>query len=102
MTGDNRRMRIYANLADAAGSDLEVRTHADLDGASVVGPVVEAYVIAVSRGGFQVEMWRANGRDPYKIKRCGDLDEAVAVAVAAAQGKRRSPVAARPTPGEET
>jgi len=102
MTAEDPQGRIYASLAEAAsGTSLQVRAHADLDGASVAGPVVEAYVVAVSRGGFQVEMWRPNGRDPYKIKRCGDLDEAVTVAVAAATGRRRSPDAAPATPGEE-
>jgi len=44
----------------------------------VVGPEVEAYVVVVSRGGLQVEMWRGSGRDRYEIERFGGLDEAVA------------------------
>ncbi|MEV6965701.1 hypothetical protein AB0M47_11335 [Hamadaea sp. NPDC051192] len=102
MSSESAQARIYARLAEAAsGIGLEVRTHADLDGASVAGPVVEAYVVAVPRSGFQVEMWRPNGRNPYEIKRCGDLDEAVTVAVAAATGRRRSAVAALADPGED-
>jgi hypothetical protein len=88
--------RIHAKLTEAAfNAGLGVRAHVGLDGASVVGRTVEAYVVAVSRGGFQVEMWRANGRNPYKIKCCSDLDEAVTAAVAAATGRRRSAAAAR-------
>lgn len=87
MSGESAKTQIYTRLAEvASGTDLEVRTHADLDGASVIGLVVEAYVIAVGRGGFQVEMWRAEGCDPYKTERFGDLDRAVVAAVAAALG----------------
>lgn len=90
MSGASVRTLIYAKLAEAAtGTGLEVHTHADLDGASVVGPVVEAYVIAVGRGGFQVDMWTAVGRDPFKIECFSELDAAVVTAVNAARGRRR-------------
>jgi hypothetical protein len=78
-----------ALFSATAGLDLKVRTHGDLTGASVAGPTIEAYVLAVSKG-YQVDMWRGNGSNPFKIERVADLDNAVKIAVAAALGRRRS------------
>lgn len=91
MTSESAQNLIFNALFEAiSGTDLEVRTHAGLAGASVAGPVVEAYVIALPIGGYQIEIWRTTGRDPYIIDRRADLTEAVAVAISTAQHRRRS------------
>ena len=64
-----------------AHTRLRVRPEPDLYGASVIGPVVEAYVLAVRDGGIQVDLWRHDGDDPYRTVTSPDLDEAVRLAV---------------------
>ncbi|GAA1624005.1 hypothetical protein ACFQY4_15065 [Catellatospora bangladeshensis] len=83
---------IFTALAEAAtDTSLRICLHGDLTGASVVGASVEAYVIAVSKGGFQVDLWRDEAANPFRTVRQEDLAAAVALAVRAALRSRRSP-----------
>lgn len=73
----------------AAGTPLRVCLHGELTGASVVGPSVEAYVIAVSKGGFQVDLWREEAAGPFRTVRLPELASAIEFAVKAALRSRR-------------
>lgn len=82
MRAVNSRARTYAKLTAAvaaAGDGFAVRRHVEVNGASVAGPVVEAYVIVNWPAGYQVEMWREAAADPFAIERHADLDLAVAL-----------------------
>ena len=69
--------------AATLGLGLQVCGHVELRGASVVGPRAEAYVLPAATGtrGWQVDLWRPGGRDPYRIVRVPLLAEAVRFAV---------------------
>lgn len=68
MTGPAAAAIIKALLSATEGLGLDVRTYEDLTGASVRGGSVEAYVVTADTG-FQVEIWRENGRHPFRIDR---------------------------------
>jgi hypothetical protein len=63
------------------GTDLAVSSPDSLTGASVIGEISEAYVIAVSRGGYQVEVWTHDGDDAHQIVPFARLGDAVRHAV---------------------
>jgi hypothetical protein len=74
---------IYRALRNAVG-DTGPRIHRPpgLAGAYLSGPRVHAYVVAIG-GSYQVDLWKPNGRDPYRSTVCADLDSAVHAALAA-------------------
>jgi hypothetical protein len=81
---------IFTALTEAStGTSLRVCLHGDLTGASVVGTAVEAYVIAVSKGGFQVDLWRDDAANPFRTVRHEELAAAVDMAVKAVLRSRR-------------
>ncbi len=71
----------------AAGTGLTVTEYPELRGASVVGEVVEAYVL-VHASGWQLDLWRHHGINPYRVLYTTDLTEAIQLAVAEARGSR--------------
>lgn len=81
---DRRYQLILGALTAAAGADLRVIPQPELRGASVAGSDVEAYVLAVSDG-YQVDLWRHDGNDAYRIELFGDLDDATDLAIVQAR-----------------
>ena len=68
----------------AAGRPLRVEPQADQYGASVTGPLVEAYVMLTRDGGLQVDLWRHDGDDPYRTVTGPDIADATRLAVSEA------------------
>jgi hypothetical protein len=90
MTGEapsppNAAQQVIYDALQVAVRDVGLRVHRPpgLAGAYLSGQRVHAYVI--SRGGtYQVDLWRHNGRDPYRSTVCANLAAAVDAALAAA------------------
>jgi len=91
--GDDRRRGEGADAALAAsvggvlraavaGTGLRVVEYPELAGASAVSTRAEAYVLAVT-GGYQVDVWRHVGFDPFHTAQTHDLSAAIVVAVEA-------------------
>lgn len=70
-------------LAKAAeGHDLEIRPQVDLEGASIAGPRILAYVFPQDAGGYAVDLWRDNASEAFEIVRAiPDLTTAARYAV---------------------
>ena len=90
MTGEEPRSQavmqqvIYRALRNAVrDTGLRIHRPPGLAGAYLSGPRVHAYVIAKGDS-YQIDLWKPNGRDPYRSTACAGLDVAVDTALVAA------------------
>lgn len=91
---------LQALQAATAGTGLRVLPCPELGGASLLGERAEGYVFPGTGGWWQLELWRREALNPYRIHRAPTLDAAINTAVDAL--RRAGPHRSHPRSIKET